>query len=151
MNCPRESEVLDALTTARWPDEVRAHVDACATCGELVVVTNAFREELLATAREANVPPSGLVWWRMQRREREEAARVASRAITFVQASSILGSIALALTIAGGLSGMSDKWLAWIGHTATFASGIPLLPLIVTAAASLLLAPVVLWFVFAEE
>jgi len=158
MNCPRESEVLDALTTARWPDELHAHAGGCALCADLVAVAAALHEDLQDAMHDVVVPASGLVWWRAQRREREEATRAAARTITLVQTASVLGAIAVALTILGGVSVMSDTWRDWLaGLTSavrfeSFAV-VPQwnVPLMLAAAACLVLAPVALYFVVAEK
>ncbi|HJQ37432.1 MAG TPA: hypothetical protein VKB93_09855 [Thermoanaerobaculia bacterium] len=112
MICTRESEIVDALMAGRWPDacvtELREHAAACAICGDLVLVATA----IAADAPRAEVPTSGVVWWRIQRRERQEAARVASRTLTLVQASSFVAAIAFVLTIVGSLS-FSDTLKTW--------------------------------------
>ena len=45
VDCCREDDVLDALTSGRWPDraddELRAHVAACAICADVVEVASA--------------------------------------------------------------------------------------------------------------
>lgn len=121
MNCPREPEVLDALIAARWPDacdgELRAHADSCALCADLVLVASS----IAADAPHATVPTSGVVWWKIQRRERQEAALAASRTITIVQASSIVGAIALVLTILGGVSAMTGNWRTWLARAVEIA------------------------------
>ena len=46
-SCPREKEVADLLHRGHWPQacpaDLRAHVDACRSCSELVLVTQAFQ------------------------------------------------------------------------------------------------------------
>ena len=153
MTCPRESEILDMLMTARWPDacgdELRAHAQSCASCADLVLVATAITSDV----PEAHVPTSGVVWWRMQRRDREEAARAASRTITIVQASSILAAIAVVLTILGGVSAMSESWRRGMGNALQLLNNIPQwgLPLLFTLALVLVLAPVALYFAVREE
>jgi len=152
MTCSRESEILDALQSARWPDacddELRAHARSCAICADLLLVASA----IAADVPRAAIPTAGVVWWRMQRREREEAARAASRTITIVQASSIAGAIALALTFLGGMSAMSDTWRTWLARAVQLASvpqwNVTLLCAIVV---SLALAPVALYFAMSED
>jgi len=139
MICPRESEIADSLMTARWPNacehELRAHAASCATCADLVLVATAIAQE----TPQVTVPASGVVWWRIQRREREKAVRTASRTITILQASSIAGAIALASTIAGSISVPTIHIPVWS------------LPLLLGFAVSLALAPVaVYWAVKAD-
>jgi hypothetical protein len=153
MTCPRESEILDALMTARWPnacgDELRTHAQTCALCADLVLVATAITNDV----PEAHVPTSAVVWWRMQRRERAEAARTASRTLTIVQASSIVAAIAVVLTILGGVSAMSETWRNGIAHALQLLNSLPQwgLPLLLTLALILAAAPVALYFAVREE
>jgi len=152
MNCPRESEIYDAIAAARWPDacdeELRAHASSCAGCADLVLITT----EMAADIPAAHVPTSGVVWWRIQRREREEAARAASRTITILQASSIAAAIALALTILGGVSAMNASVRTWFSHALQL-TGTPQWDLVFLGAIvmTLALAPVALYFAFSED
>jgi len=134
MTCPRESEIADALMTARWPEacehELRAHAASCATCADLVLVATA----IACDTPQVTVPASGVVWWRIQRREREKAVRTASRTITILQASSIAGAIALAPTIFSSLSVSAIHVPVWS------------LPLLLGFAVSLALAPVAVYW-----
>src|SRR5207237_7087672 len=92
---------------ARWPDacdaELRAHVDACASCRELALVAGNVLTDANAAMREASIPSSGAMWWRIQRRTHAEAARSASRLITFVQIGSIAAVAIVAIALLGGL------------------------------------------------
>ncbi len=46
-SCPREAEVKALVERGQWPQacapELRAHVDSCRSCSELVLVTAAFQ------------------------------------------------------------------------------------------------------------
>lgn len=158
-DCPREPEVLDTMTAGRWSfaDELQAHAASCPVCGDLAAVAGAFAEEMQAEMRTADVPPSGLVWWRAQRRAREEAARTAARAITFVQTASILGAIAAALTLLGGVGAMSKSWRAWFANfsDALYFGGVTIpawiFPLLLAFAVTLALAPFALYFAVRED
>jgi len=158
-DCPREPEVLDAMTAGRWPfaEELHAHAATCPVCGDLASVAGAFTEDMHAEMQTVDVPPSGLVWWRTQRRAREEAARTAVRAMTFVQTASILGAIAAALTILGGVGAMSKSWRAWFANLsdALYFGGVTIpswsLPLLLAFAVTLALAPLAVYFAVRED
>ena len=83
--CPRESDVLDAVASARWPDRVSpalvAHVASCDVCADVAVVAQALRDDQDRAWQEASVPSSGQVWWRAEMRAKQEAIRAASRPI----------------------------------------------------------------------
>jgi hypothetical protein len=102
--CIREREVLELVRAGQWPasceDEVRTHVAQCSHCDETVRVASVMTADLHAAMRTVQVPTSGVVWWRAQRRAREEAAQAATRAVTLVQAISVIvGLIAAMLAI----------------------------------------------------
>lgn len=149
MNCEREPEVFDAVMSGRYPDacnaELLAHANACPDCRELIAVAVPLRADYRAAVAEAAVPPSGVVWWRAQRRARREAIEAASRAITMVQAASIGAAAAVGLALVGGAS----VWLTRLAdgiHFGAFnpAGGLSVL-LLVASATALLLAPVAVW------
>jgi predicted anti-sigma-YlaC factor YlaD len=104
-DCPREQETLDLVRAGRWPDgcddETRAHVASCSLCRESVQIASLLTDDYRAAVRTARVPTSGLVWWRVQRRAREEAARNAARVVTLVQGICVVIGVAVALGIVG--------------------------------------------------
>lgn len=102
--CPREPEVVEAVTRGEWPvtaEELRAHAAACAACGELVTLSQALREDHSVVCREADVPAAGTVWWRATIRARAEAAEKAARPITFAQGVASAGIAGVAAAFAG--------------------------------------------------
>jgi hypothetical protein len=169
VECEREQDVLDAIAAARWPgrcdQELRAHVDGCPICQDAALVFAAVAELHDETCADAAaVPPASIVWWRAQMRAREEAARTAARPIAVAQgvglAAAGAGAVALipiALPwVKEGAQALADV-VAWLGPRAEAVSsafalvtgtGIPILPF---AIASILLAPVLLYYAFTEE
>ena len=140
--CPREQEALTLIRAGRWPDgcddELRAHVSVCVPCNESVQIASMLTADYRAAVRTAPVPTSGLVWWRVQRRARQEAARTVARVVTTVQAASVVIGLAVAIGIAG-----ADNVLR------TFALGpVPAwsIPLLLALSAWLALAPVAVYF-----
>ncbi|MEO7270554.1 MAG: hypothetical protein ABIX28_14270 [Vicinamibacterales bacterium] len=116
VECPREAEVIDALTTMQWPErcgtELQAHVADCEGCRDLVATVAPLGDAWQENRAEAHVPASGMVWWRAQMRARREAARAAARPITVVQAIAGLAGLAL---IVGTLAWLSP----WVAATFT--------------------------------
>jgi predicted anti-sigma-YlaC factor YlaD len=103
-DCPRELDVLDAVESRRWPGrapDLQAHVAECQSCADLAAVAAALLTDRQAAWDEAaDVPPSGVVWWRSQLRARIEAERLASRPIAVVHV--MAGVVLLAAAIAVG-------------------------------------------------
>ena len=111
-DCPREPDVIDALTTGQWPgrcdDDLRAHVAECEGCRDLAAILPPLAQAWADTRSVAAVPASGMVWWRAQLRARQEAASAAARPIAVVQGIAGLAGVALALICLVALS----PWLA---------------------------------------
>ena len=157
IECPRESDVLDALASARWPHrvdrELTDHVASCDICSDVLTVAEAMQDDSDAAWREASVPSSGQVWWRAEMRARQEAIREASRPITVAYGVAALAG--LALMIAAGWF----MWPAIHSYVASFAlPDVPamtapplLLPLLVALGALLVIAPVALYLVLSDE
>ena len=98
--CPREPELLAVLRSGAWPaacdEDLRDHAAACPGCRDLVEVATALLEDRDAGIREAPLPGSGLVWWKMQLRLRQDAVRSARRTLLVVQATALLLSVVMA-------------------------------------------------------
>ncbi len=133
-DCSREAELLEALQNASWPaggnQDLRAHVAACRSCAELVAVVLPLVGDRLAATREAHVPSSGIMWWRLQMRARREAARAASRPIAVVQGLALACAAGLLVAIIGFASPLFRQSAAWMVRAAGTAASIefPLMP-----------------------
>jgi hypothetical protein len=163
IECAREDDVLDMLAAQRWPRrcdaELMAHISECRLCDDLVTAAAALRDDQDRTWREARVPASSLVWWRAQSRAREEAARAAVRPIAFVQGVAAASAVWIAVSM---LRAFPIRFRAgWHGLAGIVRAGMPDVsalmqavpggaPLLMAVAASILLAPVVLFFVVRE-
>ena len=89
IDCCHEDDVLDALSSGRWPDRadqtLRAHVACCAVCADIVDVAGAILDGRDDNVGDMHIPSSAVMWWRAQMRARQEAAREASRPITVAE------------------------------------------------------------------
>lgn len=88
-NCSFEKEILQALRDGHWPDgcspELRAHVESCANCRDLVLVTRAFQRARSESVQQPPEGSPGLIWWRAQLRRRNAAEQSISKPITVAQ------------------------------------------------------------------
>jgi anti-sigma factor RsiW len=151
-NCPQENETLSMVQAGRWPDgcddAMRTHLDACSTCADIVRVGSLIAADYHASLRTAHVPASGLVWWRMQRRTRQEAIRTASRVITVVQAIAVAAGVAVAIGILVATSrafsfGAADLSKAVLAQWS--------IPLIIGLVSWLALAPVAVYLAVSKD
>jgi hypothetical protein len=161
--CDREEALLEVVRAGRWPElcgaELSAHIAACGSCAELVAVASALASEHQFAMHEAPVPGSGMVWWRMQKRAREEAVRAANRAVTTIQAVSIAAGVIIAMVIIGTFANVgsllqSAKTFLTVdavhlpAASAAFHWSLPLALALLTCFA---LAPVALYLAFARD
>jgi hypothetical protein len=106
--CGREKEVAEMLARGHWPEaasgELRAHVDLCRGCRDLVLVKQAFRAERSAAANAARLEPPGVLWWRAQLRRRNAALVSMGKPILGAQIFSVAVTLAAAIL-----------YLAWQG------------------------------------
>jgi hypothetical protein len=162
--CGREQEILDAIASEYWPDELVAHRRSCDVCGDLATLAALLRDEGNGAAREARVPTAGQVWWRATMKRRAEARAAAARPITMAQG--------LTAACATGLAaGILTKWwpsawqpMAWIaavlGREGTPAGTVTapgalvdpaLLALAALAGVCLIAAPLALYLALSDE
>ena len=151
-DCPLERETLAIVHAGRWPDGCdeasRAHVEACAICGDIVLIAALVSKDYQASLHAARVPNPGLVWWRVQRRARQEAVRTASRVITIVQAIAVAAGVAVAIGIIAATSRSFSFAPDEISTTLLAQWGVPLL---IALTAWLALAPVAVYLAVSKD
>jgi hypothetical protein len=121
--CGRENELRELVMRGQWPegcaDELRAHVEGCRSCGELVLVMTAFRAAKADAVSAANPGSAGVLWWRAQLRRRKAAMESIGKPILGAQ----FFAWAVTLAIAAGLvlfemrqadSWRLFSWRAWL-------------------------------------
>lgn len=118
-SCSHEKEVADALKAGHWPDgcaaELRAHVAGCASCGDLVLVTEAFQGARSESAQEAPVGSPSLLWWRAQLRQRAAATERISRPVTVAQIFAWLMTLIVAAVFVASQYNHGLRWASWWG------------------------------------
>lgn len=102
MNCHREDELLDALGRRFVSAEMEAHVVACTSCAELRSVAGALLDDRSVAVRDAAVPASATMWWRLQMRHRHEVEAASRRWLFAGQAITLVIAIALGAMLLGG-------------------------------------------------
>jgi hypothetical protein len=105
----------------------------------------ALLEDRDALVRDAEVPRSGLVWWRLQLRLRNEQAAAARRAIVAAHVA-IVG-----LAVAIGLLFLGARSVDLLHQLVALASAMPLALLVAMLTAWVALAPVAAWLALKRE
>jgi hypothetical protein len=115
--CTYEKELTQTLKDGHWPQgcgqELRAHVDACAACSDLVLVTQTFQRARSASDIAAPAGSPSLLWWRAQLRRRNAAEQRVAQPITIAQifAWSVTALVAIIFVASQYRSGL--HWASW--------------------------------------
>jgi hypothetical protein len=116
-SCTCEAEVVRALKDGHWPDgcapELRAHVETCETCGDLVLVTRSFQLARHEAEHETIAGSASLLWWRAQLRQRNAAAESVSRPITIAQRFALLVYGVVGLLFLASQYNHGLRWGSW--------------------------------------
>lgn len=72
-SCPLEHDVIIAMRSDRWTDDLRAHAETCPHCRETVSVATAMRQVADRTSAELKVPVTyRILWLRAQFTRKQE-------------------------------------------------------------------------------
>jgi hypothetical protein len=121
-SCTYEKELTQALKDGHWPQgcgqELRAHVNSCGACSDLVLVTQTFQGARSETDMTAPAGSPSLLWWRAQLRRRNAAAESVARPITIAQifawvVTALVGIVFVASQFRHGL-----RWASWSAELA---------------------------------
>lgn len=117
--CVREPEVTALLERGQWPaassEDLRAHVQACRPCRELIAVRQALGAERSRAVSEARLEPPGVLWWRAQLRRRNAAIERITRPFLGAQIFALAVSVAGLVAYVYVQARRGFDWLAWLG------------------------------------
>lgn len=92
--CSSQEELEATLRQDRWPHacdpDLRAHVDGCADCQELVLVTQTLQRAKSHREQLARLPSPGLLWWRGRLRRRNEAIQAVTKPLALAEKIGLL-------------------------------------------------------------
>ena len=120
--CSHENELTQALKDGHWPQgcgpELRAHVEVCAACSDLVLVTQAFQNARSESDLAVATGSPSLLWWRAQLRRRNAAAESVARPITIAQAFAwvVTALVGIAFVVSQYRHGL--RWASWSAELA---------------------------------
>lgn len=118
LTCPREAEIKQLLERGQWPvagtPELRAHVDGCRCCRELVVVTQVFRQAWTSSMAAARPASSGVIWWRAQLRRRNAAVQRIGRPLLGAQIFAFAITLAVAVGFIVWQASQNAEWVTWL-------------------------------------
>lgn len=99
--CSGEPAVLRAVRVGWIDDQVRAHVDGCVECAELLELAGLLDSDRRDAMNDAHVPPAGALWFQMKLRAAREAQVRSARTTRFVQGASLLVALVVAVVTFG--------------------------------------------------
>ncbi|MGD0801158.1 MAG: hypothetical protein ABR906_07580 [Terracidiphilus sp.] len=113
--CAHESEVAQWLEHGGWPAvcpaELQAHVNACRSCGDLVLVTESFQRARAEAASTARISTPSALWWRAQLRRRQAAVERIGKPLLGAQ---IFALVICLLVGFGLLASQAQQGIAWL-------------------------------------
>ena len=118
--CSQEKEVRELLQQGHWPlacsPELRSHVSACRRCRDLVLVTEVFQADRIATERGARLNSPGLVWWRAQLRGRSAALENIAKPIKGAQLFALLVNVVVVAGFVIWQMRLGAGWPSWLSE-----------------------------------
>ena len=116
--CPSEKEVAQLLAQGGWPaacsPELRAHVASCRSCGDLVLVQQAFQRARAHSAAAAPLVSPGVLWWRAQLRRRQAAVERVGKPILGAQIFALAVNLFLVFAFLAYQARHGLSWLSWL-------------------------------------
>jgi len=116
-SCLYEKEVRQLTARGQWPDacppELRAHVSGCRSCGDLVLVSEAFQHARLESVASARPVAPAVLLWRAQLRRRNAAMERIARPLLGAQIFACAVTVLAALGFAGFEARSGSDWLTW--------------------------------------
>jgi hypothetical protein len=168
--CSREPHVLRAVARGWSGDadgEVARHAAGCLRCAAVRAAAELLRDEHMRLAQATHVPTAAAMWWRLDRRLRDERVARLQRLALATQAVTLAASAGAAVAVfqmvapwaAKPGSGVRIAWEAALAMLAAWArttawievASAWALPLALAAAVWMLLVPAVLYLGFADD
>ena len=91
--CPREADVLEALTSGRRNQALQEHIAGCAACQEVERVAGFMREVASIPEGPASLPDPSYVWWKAQLLRQWEANQRATAPLETAHRIEILAAV----------------------------------------------------------
>jgi hypothetical protein len=115
--CSYETELTQALKDGHWPEgcgpELRAHVEDCTSCNDLVLVTQTFQHARSESEREVLRGSPGLLWWKAQLLRRNAATERVSRPVTIAETFALVVYVFVGVVFIASQYRHGLKWSSW--------------------------------------
>lgn len=109
--CEREPEIVEALHTGVWREDLRAHTDSCRACAETLFLAQSLLQTAVHFAQHTP-PDANQVWRKAREQAREAALKRASRLFDLMRAAGLVyGLVLAAWCVHGFLEHGSEQFL----------------------------------------
>ena len=116
--CSREKEVAELLRRGQWlaacAPELRSHVSACRSCGDLILVADTFLRARAQAASAARIATPSALWWRAQLRRRNAAVESLGKPILGAQIFALAVNLFMVVAFLAYQARQGRSWLSWI-------------------------------------
>jgi len=116
-SCSHERELLQALRDGHWPrgcgEELRTHVKTCASCADVVLVTQTFQKARAEYENERIQASPSLLWWRAQLQRRNAVTEQVSRPLKVAQSFAFTFVSIVAVWFAASQYRNGLHWASW--------------------------------------
>ncbi|WP_263365720.1 hypothetical protein [Edaphobacter bradus] len=116
--CSREKEISDLLTSGHWPhacrSELRAHVETCRACSDLILVTRTFQTSREQSTAMDRLTPPGVLWWRAQLRRKSAALERISKPVWGAHIFALSINLLIAVAFVGSQAKLGLHWFSWL-------------------------------------
>ena len=96
--------------------ELRVHVENCASCSDLVLVTQTFQRARSESERVALSGSPSLLWWRAQLRRRNAATERVSRPVTIAEIFAFVVYVFVGVVLVASQYRHGLKWSSWLAE-----------------------------------
>src|SRR5262249_32865514 len=114
--CSQHDAVAATIQAGHWPaaadPALRAHVERCPSCSDLVLVAQTLRQARIESAYTARPTSPGIVWWRAQLRRRNSAIQSVARPVVVAEGIALLVLFVAVIALAAW---QHDQVAAWLG------------------------------------
>ncbi|HEY6251424.1 MAG TPA: hypothetical protein VI685_15810 [Candidatus Angelobacter sp.] len=115
--CSQHDSVAAALRTGQWPDgcdpSLRAHVETCDSCSDLVLVAQTLRQAHATATQAARIAAPGILWWRAQLRRRQAAIQSMTRPVAVAEKVAVL---TLVLAVVALVAWQHSQLMGWFAN-----------------------------------
>ena len=114
--CAQHDLVAATIQAGHWPaaadPALRAHVESCPSCSDLVLVAQTLRQSRTESAQSARLASPGILWWRAQVRRRNSALQSVARPVAVAEGVALLILLVAVIALAAW---QHDQVAAWLG------------------------------------